>query len=172
MPGDADGIVDTVTDISNDHRITQDRISDLIQDLGFNPDNAEFNVVMEDMVPPTSGEAMMEKRAEAHERSLVIDALVQETLSYPPVAIYSPKEADRERMAIMPGEEADEIGRESSSKLWLHTASEVSKAESTVLVSPVIISVSDSDDVTQHFHTHSFDKKDAQELIELIHDKT
>jgi hypothetical protein len=168
MPTDADGIFDTVTSIRNDGKITQERISDLIQDLGFNPENAELNVAMEDMVPPTTGEAMMEKRAEAHELNLVIDALVQETLSYPLLTIYSPKEADKEPMAMLPSEEADAIGRESSSKLWLHTASEVSKAESTVLISPVIVSVTASDEAIQHLHTQKFNQGDAQEIIDII----
>jgi len=131
MP-DPSGIVDTVNEITTDQRITQDRIQDLLQDLGFDPESADYNIAMEDMVEPTTGEAMMSKRAEAHEERLIIDAIIRETLSHPPLAIYTPKEEDMNQMGIPPRDEPDEISRESTAGLWLHMAAEVSKARSTL----------------------------------------
>lgn len=98
----------------------------------------------------------------------VIDALVTETLSYPPFTIYLPKEEDMEQMAILLGEEDDRVGRESTAAMWLHMASEVPKADNTLLVSPVIISVTGTDSVNQHFHTDGFNQKDAQGIINTV----
>jgi len=167
MP-DPSGIVDTVNEITTDQRITQDRIQDLLQDLGFDPESADYNIAMEDMVEPTTGEAMMSKRAEAHEERLIIDAIIRETLSHPPLAIYTPKEEDMNQMGIPPRDEPDEISRESTAGLWLHMAAEVSKARSTLLVSPVIISVTNLDTYDHHFHTDSFDEQDAKEIIDKV----
>lgn len=167
MP-DTQGIVETVTQISNDQQITQDRIQDLLRDLGFDPESADYNVAMEDMVEPTTAEAMTSKRAEAHEERFIIDAIIRETLSHPPLAIYTPKEEDMSQMGMAPRDEPDEIGRESTAGLWLHSAAEVSKASSTLLVSPVIISATTQDSFNHHFHTDSFDQEDAQELIEIV----
>lgn len=168
MPTDSKGVVDTVTDISSDRRITQERIADLIQNLGFDPESANYNIAMEDMVEPTTGEAMMDKRAEVHEERLIIDAIIRETLSHPPLAIYTPKEEDMNQMRIPPRDEPDEISRESTAGLWLHMAAEISKASSTLLISPVIISSISQDSYDHHFHTNNFDKEDAQELIDII----
>jgi len=162
------GIVDTVTKISNDQRITEDRIQDLLQDLGVDPESADYNVAMEDMVEPTTSEAMMSKRAEAHEERLIIDAIIRETLSHPPLAIYTPKEEDMNQMGIQPRDEPDEISRESTAGLWLHMAAEVSKSSSTLLVSPVIISATNMDTYDHHFHTDSFDQEDAKEILDII----
>jgi hypothetical protein len=159
------GIVDTVTEISNDRRITRDRIQDLLTDLGFDPGSADYNIAMEDMVPSTTDEAMMSKRAEAHERRLVIDAIIRETLSHPPLAVYTPKQDDMKQMGPLPGDEPDKTGVESIAGLWLHMASEVSKADSTLLLSPVVISVAGTKSPNQHFHIEEFDEEDAQEII-------
>lgn len=161
-------ILETVTDIHEDKRITKERIESLLEDLGYDPESADYNVVMEDMVPPTTGEAMMSKRAQAHEERLVIDAIIRETLSHPPLAIYSPKEEDIEQIAIIPQNEEDEIGSESIAGLWLHMASEVSKANSVLLISPVIISIKTTNDTDQHFHFTDFDLDDARKIVELI----
>jgi hypothetical protein len=166
MAANPGGIVETVNEISNDQRITRERIQDLLQDLGFDPESADYNVAMEDMVEPTTGEAMMSKRAVAHEERLIIDAIIRETLSHPPLAIYTPKQDDQ--MAPLPGDEPDKIGQESTASLWLHMASEVSKANSTLLVSPIIISVAGTDSPNQHFHIEDFDKQDAKELINRV----
>jgi hypothetical protein len=167
MPDPA-GIVDTVNEISNDRRITQERIQDLLTDLGFDPGSADYNVAMEDMVPPTTGEAMMSKRAEAHERRLVIDAIIRETLTHPPLAVYTPKQDDMEQRGPLPGDEPDKTGVESIAGLWLHMASEVSKADSTLLLSPVVISVAGTESPNQHFHTDSFDQEDAKEITDKV----
>lgn len=168
MTTDPDGLLETVSDIGKDQRITRDRIEDLLQELDYNPESADYNMVMEDMVPPTTGEAMMSKRAEAHERRLVIDAIIRETLSHPPLAIYSPKEEDMEQMAILPVDEPDKIARESTAGLWLHMASEVSKANSILLVSPAIISTTGTDTPNQHYHINDFGLQDAQEIVNTV----
>ena len=168
MTTDPNGLHGTISDIAKDRRITRDRIENLIQNLGYDTESADYNVVMEDMVPPTTDEAMMSKRAEAHERRLVVDAIIRETPSHPPIAIYSPKEEDMERIAILPADEPDEIGRESTARLWLHMASEVSKAKFLLLVSPAIISTTGTDTPNQHFHLDDFERKDAQEIINIV----
>ncbi|AZH26708.1 hypothetical protein [Haloplanus aerogenes] len=168
MSTDSLTFLETVTEISDDRRITQERIQNLLEGLGFDPESADYNVAMEDRVPPTAGEAMMSKRAEPHECRLIIDAIIRETLSHPALAVYSPKTEDMDQMGITPSEESDEIGRESTASLWLHMASEVSKAQWTLLVSPVIISITGSDSDNQHFHTQNFDQEDAQEIIDTI----
>lgn len=168
MSTDTDGIVDTVTGISSDERITHDRISDLIQNLGFDPESADYNIAMEDMVEPTTSEAMMDKRAQAHKERLIIDAVIRESLSHPPLAIYTPKEEDMDQMGIAPRDEPDEISRESTAGLWIQMAAEVSKASSTLLISPVIITATTQESYNHHFHTDSFDQEDAQELIDIV----
>lgn len=44
-------------------------------------------------------------------------------------------------------------------------ASEVSKADSTLLLSPVVISVAGTESPSQHFHIEEFDEEDTQEII-------
>jgi len=168
MPTDSKTFHETVVEISDDQRITQERIQDLIEACGFDPKSADYNAAMEGMIPPTTGEAMMSKRAEPHERCLIIDAIIRETLSHPPLAVYSPKSEDMDQMGITPSEEPDEIGRESTASLWLHMVSEVSKAQWTLLISPVIISITGTDIHNQHIHTRNFNQKDAQEVIDTI----
>lgn len=163
---------ETVTEISDDQRITQERIQDLLESLGYDPESADYNVAMENMIPPTTGEAMMSKRAEPHEHRLIIDAIIRETLSHPPLAVYSPKGEDIDQMDITPSEEPDEIRRESTASLWLHMASEVSKAQWTLLVSPVVISITGIDSPNQHYHTHEFDQEDTQEIIKTLANKS
>lgn len=167
MGANPSGIVEIVTDIREDGKITQGRIRNLLQDLGYEPESADYNVAMDDIVPPTTGEAMMSKRAEAHERSLVIDAIIRETLSHPPLAIYTPKEEDQEGWGFLPRDEEDRIGKEQSAELWLHTAFEVSNANSALLISPPIVGIQDTDSI-QLYHTHDFSEENAQEIIDTI----
>lgn len=97
-----------------------------------------------------------------------LHAILRETLSHPPLTIYTPKEEDMNQMGIQPRDEPGEISRESTAGLWLHMAAEVSKASATLLVSPVIISATNMDTYDHHFHTDSFDQEDAKEILHII----
>ena len=161
-----EGIVETVTDISNRRTVSQRHVRNLIEDIGFDPESAEFVVAMDGRVPPSTGEVMMSSEAESRERTLTFDALVRKNKDPPRLAVYTPTEADKERFATLPGEERDEIGKESTASKWLHDAAEVSNADCTILVSPAIVSIRDSDS-QDHFLTDDFGPEDAQRIIDI-----
>lgn len=167
MSSNPGGIVEIVETFRDSRALTQDHIRELIQFLGIDPASAKYSVSMDGMVPPSTGEAMMSKRADQRERNLTFDALIGENQFSSRLAIYVPTEEDKERFATLPSEEEDEIGVESSTGLWLHDAAEVSKADCTLLISPVIVAVRDGDS-TQYFHTEGFDLDDARQIIQTV----